>query len=67
MVITASWWWLRSPGNNSNNACNVNENGNINVNGNNVNNNSGGVRPALSHPHFARNLFSPSGKVCAMR
>jgi len=41
------WWWLRSPGNNSNNAANVNSDGNVNINGNNVNNESGGVRPAL--------------------
>ena len=40
------WWWLRSPGNNSNNAANVNNNGNINQNGNNVNNNKVAVRPA---------------------
>ena len=51
LVITASWfWWLRSPGNNSNNAANVNDDGNVNVNGNNVNNNNGGVRPALPLP-----------------
>jgi len=50
---TAVWWWLRSPGNNTNNAANVNNNGNINMNGNNVNNNNGGVRPALSQPHVA--------------
>lgn len=35
------WWWLRSPGNNQNNAANVNENGN------NVNNDNNAVRPAL--------------------
>jgi hypothetical protein len=39
-------WWLRSPGNNSNNAANVNSDGNVNTNGNNVNN-TGGLRPAL--------------------
>jgi len=48
-VVWACWWWLRSPGNNSNNAANVNNDGNVNVNGNNVNNDSGGVRPALPH------------------
>ncbi|MDR1712956.1 MAG: DUF6273 domain-containing protein, partial [Coriobacteriales bacterium] len=42
----ADGWWLRSPGNNSNNAANVNNDGNVNTNGNNVNNNNG-VRPAL--------------------
>ena len=39
-------WWLRSPGNNSNNAAEVNNNGWVNKNGNNVNNNNDGVRPA---------------------
>ena len=39
--------WLRSPGNNTNNAANVNNNGNVNTNGNNVNNNNLAVRPAL--------------------
>ena len=43
------WWWLRSPGNNSNNAANVNNDGSLNMNGNNVNNNEAGVRPALPH------------------
>jgi hypothetical protein len=42
-------WWLRSPGNNSNNAAIVNNDGNVNVNGNNVDNvnTNGGLRPAL--------------------
>ena len=41
-------WWLRSPGNNDNNAAFVNgENGNVNENGNNVKKEFG-VRPALS-------------------
>lgn len=39
-------WWLRSPGNNDNNAANVNNNGALNHNGNNVNNNNNAVRPA---------------------
>ena len=40
-------WWLRSPGNNDNNAAFVNgENGNVNENGNNVKKEFG-VRPAL--------------------
>jgi hypothetical protein len=46
--VVWAWWWLRSPGNNSNNAANVNDDGNLNVNGNNANNEEGGVRPALS-------------------
>lgn len=40
-------WWLRSPGNNSNNAANVNNDGSVNYNGNNVNNDNNGIRPAL--------------------
>lgn len=36
-------WWLRSPGNNTNNAANVNNNGYVNNNGNNVNNNNDSV------------------------
>ena len=41
------WWWLRSPGNNQNNAANVNNDGSVNYNGNNVNNDNDAVRPAL--------------------
>ncbi len=41
------WWWLRSPGNNQNNAANVNNDGDVNENGNNVNNDNNAVRPAL--------------------
>lgn len=41
-------WWLRSPGNNQNNAAKVNNNGNVNDNGNNVNN-TNGIRPDLPH------------------
>ncbi len=40
-------FWLRSPGNNDNNAANVNNDGNVNANGNNVNNDNIGVRPDL--------------------
>ena len=40
-------WWLRSPGNNQNNASNVNTDGALNPNGNNVNNDNNAVRPAL--------------------
>jgi hypothetical protein len=40
-------WWLRSPGNNSNNAANVNTDGGVNNNGNNVSWVGGAVRPAL--------------------
>lgn len=50
-----SWWWLRSPGNNQNNAANVNSDGNVNANGNNVKNDNNGVRPAL--PSYAGNIY----------
>ena len=40
-------WWLRTPGNNQNNACNVNNDGNVNNNNNNVSNTNVGVRPDL--------------------
>lgn len=39
-------WWLRSPGDNSNNAANVNNDGSVNSNGNNVDNDNIAVRPA---------------------
>ena len=64
LVIWASWWWLRSPGNNTNNAANVNNDGNVNINGNNVNNDNGGVRPALPQPRMPETLFC-AGQVCA--
>ena len=41
-----SYWWLRSPGNNDNNAYNVNNNGNVNDN-NNVNNDNNAARADL--------------------
>lgn len=44
-VAPLFFWWLRSPGNNDNNAAEVNKDGNVNKNGNNVNNNDF-VRPA---------------------
>lgn len=43
-------WWLRSPGNNQNNAANVNNDGNVNRNGNNVNNDNDAIRPDLNRP-----------------
>ena len=42
-----NWWWLRSPGNNTNNAANVNNDGSVNNNGNNVNNENEVVRPVV--------------------
>lgn len=47
MVEEVVFWWPRSPGNNSNNATNVNNDGWGNNNGNNVNNDNNGVRPDL--------------------
>ena len=44
---SASCWWLRSPGYYTNYACYVSDDGYIGLSGNNVNNTSGGVRPAL--------------------
>ena len=41
------WWWLRSPGNNQNNAANVNNDGGVGSNGSRVNRDNYGVRPAL--------------------
>ncbi|MCL2633010.1 MAG: DUF6273 domain-containing protein [Oscillospiraceae bacterium] len=41
------WWWVRSPGNATNNAANINNNGFIDVSGDHVDNNNGGIRPAL--------------------
>jgi len=46
----ACWWWLRSPGKHTKHvttAALVNASGLVSVDGNNVNQNAGGVRPAL--------------------
>jgi hypothetical protein len=59
-AINAYWWWLRSRGNNANNAANVNNDGNVNDNGNNVNN-EGGVRPALTRMPVASSMW---GGLC---
>lgn len=60
--------WLRSPGNNSNNAAYVDNGGCGNNNGNNVDNSKNAVRPDLHRimdgQTIARNL-SKVGKVCA--
>lgn len=50
------FWWLRSPGNNDNNAAVVDGDGFVNNNGNNINNEFG-VRPASPY----RQMFAPSG------
>ena len=44
---TASWWWLRSPGNLSDDAANVRNVGTILIYGDSVISVAGGVRPAL--------------------
>lgn len=49
MVVMFSNWRLRSAGNNSNNACNVNNNGGVN-NNYNTNKTNKGVRP--DSPYF---------------
>ena len=41
------WWWTRSPGNGSNRAANINNNGFLDLRGDTVDNNNGGIRPAL--------------------
>jgi hypothetical protein len=41
------WWWLRSPGDYSGSAMNVDIDGCVNVSGYNVNHDKGDVRPAL--------------------
>ena len=58
------YWWLRSPGNNTNNAANVNNDGWGNNNGNNVNNDNNAVRPDLHYICIARNS-SRAGRVRA--
>lgn len=45
---TSDNWWLRSPGNNADNAGVVNTDGNVNANGDNVDN-PNAVRPDLLH------------------
>ena len=44
---TASWWWLRSPGNDSYSAAYVDADGDLDVDGYYVHHGTGGVRPAL--------------------
>jgi hypothetical protein len=41
------WWWLRSAGNKSINAADVDNDGDVNGSGNGVNYSSVSVRPAL--------------------
>lgn len=41
------WWWLRSPGDNSNYAAGVNSDGSVNRSGHSINDDSDAVRPAM--------------------
>lgn len=61
MNTAFGYWWLRSPGNNDNNAADVNNNGYGNNNGNNVNNDNNAVRPDLHNPCLKEYLgkYSP--------
>jgi len=43
----AVWLWIRSPGNNTNRAATTNNDGDIDPRGNIVDNNNGGIRPAM--------------------
>ena len=58
-------WWLRSPGNNSNNAAEVNNNGWVNRSGDDVSDDCDGVRPALHLNLSSSNLYSYAGTVCS--
>lgn len=60
------WWWLRSPGSNTNNAANVNNNGNVNRNGNNVNNNNRACVPDLPRQQsLGQKLLLSKSSPCA--
>ena len=58
-----SWWWLRSPGDYSDSAAEVDGSGWVDRDGRNVNASSGGVRPALHLNLSSSNLFSYAGTV----
>ena len=45
--LSSAWWWTRSQGSSSNRATLVRANGSIDSAGNHVDNNNGGIRPAL--------------------
>jgi hypothetical protein len=45
--LSSSWWWTRSVGSSSNRTALVRANGSIDSAGNHVDNNNGGIRPAL--------------------
>ena len=58
-----SWWWLRSPGHDSDYAAEVRSNGWVYRYGSYVDDNCGGVRPALHLNLSSSNLFSYAGTV----
>ena len=59
------YWWLRSPGYNSNYAAAVSYDGWIDEGGNDVSNKYDGVRPALHLNLSSSNLYSYAGTVCS--
>ena len=58
-----SWWWLRSPGEFSDVAAGVHEDGRIDRDGCDIYNETNGVRPALHLNLSSSNLFSYAGTV----
>lgn len=62
-VGEADWWWLRSPGGDSNDASRVGNNGYGNNNGDYVDYDINAVRPALHLNLSSSNLWSYAGKV----
>ena len=59
------WWWLRTPGDNSDYAAVVNEFGYVYRDGCYVSNPVNGVRPALHLNLSSSNLYSYAGTVCS--
>ncbi len=64
IIRAGCFWWLRSPGNNSNNAAMVWPDGSVNDNGNNVDNTNVAVRPAL-HQYLKSSVLY--GGPCLMQ
>ena len=59
------WWWLRSPGYNSDFAAGVSRYGWVYSHGDDVYNSNDGVRPALHLNLSSSNLYSYAGTVCS--
>ena len=57
------WWWLRSPGYDSDSAAGVGSDGWVDDDGDRVDNRDDGVRPALHLNLLSSNLFSYAGTV----